>query len=74
MSLRQKAPRVILNPEAYILLKSQVLERDSWRCQECGSLENLQVHHLKFRSRLGGDEMANLITLCAPCHDRRHGK
>jgi 5-methylcytosine-specific restriction endonuclease McrA len=73
MSLRQKTPRVVLDPKAYILLKNQVLERDSWRCQECGSLENLQVHHLKFRSRLGHDEMTNLTTLCVRCHRRQHG-
>jgi 5-methylcytosine-specific restriction endonuclease McrA len=57
----------------YMLLRNQVLERDSWRCQECGSLENLQVHHLQPRTKLGGDILANLITLCAPCHRKRHG-
>ncbi len=29
----------------------RVLERDEWRCQKCGSLENLQVHHKIKRSR-----------------------
>jgi 5-methylcytosine-specific restriction endonuclease McrA len=73
MSLRQKKPWIKLDSETYMLLRNHVLERDSWRCQDCGSLENLQVHHLKSRSRLGNDEMTNLITLCAPCHKRRHG-
>jgi 5-methylcytosine-specific restriction endonuclease McrA len=61
-----------VDSEAYDLLRHQVLERDSWRCQECGSFENLQVHHLKPRSLLGADGLANLITLCAPCHGKRH--
>lgn len=53
-------------------LKNQVLERDSWKCQECGSLQNLQVHHLNFRSHLGNDDTGNLITLCALCHGKKH--
>ena len=36
-------------------------------------MENLQVHHLKPRSKLGGDVMVNLITLCADCHGKCHG-
>jgi len=74
MSLRQKRPRIKLDPDEYILLKKQVLERDGWRCQDCGSMENLQVHHLKLRSRLGNDTITNLIALCAFCHGKRHGK
>jgi hypothetical protein len=62
MNLPQKRPRIKLDSGAYAFLKSQVLERDSWRCQECGYLENLQIHHLKFRSSLGDDTMTNLIT------------
>jgi 5-methylcytosine-specific restriction endonuclease McrA len=74
MSLRQKKPRVKLGSGAYSLLRNQVLERDNWRCQDCGSFQNLQVHHLKFRSSFGDDLMANLITLCAACHKIRHGR
>ena len=74
MSVRQKKPRIELDLGAYTLLRSQVLERDNWRCQECGSFENLQVHHLKFRSGLGDDVTTNLITLCAACHKMRHGR
>jgi 5-methylcytosine-specific restriction endonuclease McrA len=74
MSLRQKHPRIKLSPNAYQALRNQVLERDGWRCQECGSLSNLQVHHLNPRSGLGSDTVTNLITLCAPCHGKRHGR
>jgi 5-methylcytosine-specific restriction endonuclease McrA len=74
MSLRQKRPRIKLDSEAYALLGNQVLERDGWRCQECGALENLQVHHLKPRSRLGDDAVTNLVTLCAVCHGKIHGR
>lgn len=74
MSLRQKCPRIKLRPTEYLSLQTQALERDGWQCQECGSLSNLQVHHLQPRSSLGSDTLANLITLCALCHGKRHGR
>ena len=71
-TIRLKTPRLRLDANSYHELHRQVLERDGWRCQVCGSMQNLQVHHLKFRSRSGGDEEQNLITLCAECHARTH--
>ncbi len=70
--LRQRKPRRKLEPEKYKALCKQVLERDGWRCQSCGALRDLQVHHLQFRSRLGADRLRNLITLCARCHRLKH--
>jgi 5-methylcytosine-specific restriction endonuclease McrA len=69
-----RTPRLRLDANSYHELHRRVLERDSWRCQVCGSMQNLQVHHLKFRSQSGGDEEQNLITLCAECHERAHRK
>ncbi len=70
--LKPKQPRIRLNPEAYKVLCKQVLTRDSWRCQNCGASENLQVHHIQSRSKLGHDIFENLITLCAGCHEDLH--
>ncbi len=67
-----KSRRIRLDSTSYGKLHRQVLERDGWRCQVCGSMQNLQVHHLKFRSQSGGDEEQNLITLCAECHEWMH--
>ena len=72
MGLRQRRPRLKLDPEGYTKVRNQVLERDGWRCQDCGSMKDLQVHHKKFRSKLGGDVIENLITLCVICHRVRH--
>jgi 5-methylcytosine-specific restriction endonuclease McrA len=71
MRIRHK-PRVKLSPEEYTVVRKKVLERDSWRCQDCGAIKELQVHHIKPRSQLGGDVMQNLIALCATCHGKRH--
>ena len=67
-----KRARIKLPPEAYRELHRQVLDRDNWQCQLCGSRKNLQVHHRKFRSRSGDDSEDNLITLCHTCHTQAH--
>jgi 5-methylcytosine-specific restriction endonuclease McrA len=69
-----KAKRIQLGKQAYRRLLKRVLERDGWRCQKCGSLKDLQVHHQKYRSRQGSDSLANLVTLCAYCHMEEHGQ
>lgn len=67
-----KTPGLRLNTKSYRQLHRQILERDSWRCQNCGSMQNLEVHHQQFRSRSGSDEEQNLVTLCAKCHKQLH--
>jgi len=71
-TIRPKSPRLRLDSKSYRELHRRVLERDGWRCQFCGSMQCLQVHHLKFRSHSGGDVEQNLITLCAECHEQTH--
>jgi 5-methylcytosine-specific restriction endonuclease McrA len=71
-SFQPRRLRVRLNPDSYRKLRTDVLERDGWRCQHCGSAERLQVHHMRLRSRLGDDIDENLITLCADCHSDIH--
>jgi 5-methylcytosine-specific restriction endonuclease McrA len=70
--IRPKRPRTRLVREAYERLRQQVLKRDNWRCQGCGALGNLQVHHKEFRSHLGDDTEDNFVTLCARCHASPH--
>jgi 5-methylcytosine-specific restriction endonuclease McrA len=61
-----------LDPVSYETLRQQVLRRDGWRCQSCGTMSNLEVHHKEFRSHAGEDSEQNLITLCSKCHDTAH--
>ena len=68
----KKVKRIKLGIQAYRRIMKRVLERDDWRCQKCGSLENLQIHHQIKRSQLGDDAPANLVTLCARCHMAEH--
>jgi hypothetical protein len=53
----RKVKRIKLGKQIYRRLMKRVLERDEWRCQKCGSLENLQVHHRIKRSQQGNDAL-----------------
>jgi 5-methylcytosine-specific restriction endonuclease McrA len=69
---RPKAAPVRLDALSYENLRQQILRRDGWRCQFCGAMSNLEVHHREFRSQSGEDSEENLITLCTLCHASAH--
>jgi hypothetical protein len=50
----------------------RIFERDGWRCRVpgCSSRRNLQAHHVVFRSRGGGEDDGNLVTVCVTHHLR----
>ena len=70
--IRPKRARLRLDPTLYEQLRNHVLRRDGWRCQACGAMSNLEVHHREFRSHSGDDCEQNLITLCFNCHSSIH--
>lgn len=56
-------------------VQQEVLERDSYQCQLCGTggENRLQLHHwLSFRSHGGPHIPENLVTLCFRCHEDVH--
>jgi len=70
--VRPKKPRLRLASGLYEQLCNEVLRRDGWRCQSCGTRTSLEIHHKEFRSQAGDDSEQNLITLCAACHAGVH--
>jgi DNA mismatch repair protein MutS len=42
-------------------------------CAVCGGAERLEMHHIVAQAEGGGDEVGNLVCLCARCHDDHHG-
>ncbi len=51
----------------------QILERDHWRCTQCGDTQTeLQVHHRWYTPGAAPWESPDsaLVTLCAPCHGK----
>ena len=71
-SIGPRLRRLRLDAASYERLRRQMLRRDGWRCQACGTMSNLEVHHKEFRSHRGDDSEANLITLCIVCHASAH--
>jgi len=50
-------------------LRQKVRERDNHECRFCESENNLHTHHIVPRSADGSDDLDNLITVCASCHN-----
>lgn len=59
--------------ETYDVIRVSILERDHYKCQECGFFKYLEVHHILPRSQGGSNDPTNLITLCRRCHAKKHG-
>lgn len=53
------------------ILSRSVMERDLYRCQNCGTHKDLTIDHICPRSKGGGDEMENLQTLCRSCNSKK---
>ena len=63
-------------------LKRRIVERDGFKCQDCGMTEEqnlekskqpLHVHHLNPYRDSHDNSPSNLITLCVSCHAKREG-
>ena len=54
-------------------IRNQILQRDNYTCQHCGSHQNLEVDHIIPAWKLGWDNHNpnNLQTLCRRCHTQK---
>lgn len=52
----------------------EILERDGYKCKNCGSTENLTIHHIYSLDNYPKMKLENnnLITLCTICHHKTH--
>jgi 5-methylcytosine-specific restriction endonuclease McrA len=51
-------------------IRRQALERDGYRCTQCGEATRIQVHHVVPYRYSQSHAIENLVTLCRPCHSR----
>ena len=58
-----KRRRVRLDADAYRRLHQEILERDGWRCQLCGSMAGVEVHHYN----CGAKRVTTLSTISSLC-------
>ena len=63
-----------LNSDLWRTIRSRVFDRDGYACRDCGVLEEpIVVHHTSYAlDVLEGRDDRCLVTLCHPCHRRRH--
>ncbi len=52
--------------------RDRVKRRDDGLCRWCGTNQNVQIHHCRYRSEGGPDTPKNLISICDECHARAH--
>jgi hypothetical protein len=70
--LRTEYPGVWQPWTSYEETREKVLQRDNYRCRQCGSTFGVEVHHMTKRANGGTNEPGNLVTLCKHCHDSKH--
>lgn len=52
-------------------VRALVMERDEYRCVECGIVDDLTLDHIWPWSLGGEDTVENLRVLCRPCNSRK---
>ena len=52
----------------------EIMQRDDFKCKQCGATNDLQVHHLRYFNGRKPWEYSNedLVTLCGKCHSLAH--
>ena len=54
-------------------VRRRILDRDGWRCRECGCPGRLECHHVIPLEKGGAPlDDSNLLTLCRGCHIEKH--
>ena len=58
-----------------VMIPHAVKVRDGFTCRDCGAFGvPIVAHHVIPLAEGGADTMGNMLTLCAPCHAKRHGR
>lgn len=60
-----------LNSPGWRARRTRALRAADWRCSQCGSKREVQVHHLTYE-RLGAERDSDLQVVCVSCHRDVH--
>jgi HNH endonuclease len=72
---REAVPHLYLKGVDMSLQREKVLDRDGYKCRECGNelrVDEGEVHHVKHRGQGGSDDLANLEAICSADHRYAH--
>lgn len=64
------ADRAYYHTPAWQRLRAACIARDYHQCVLCSGTRYLTAHHIVARKDGGPDTLANLVTVCHPCHGR----
>ena len=56
----------------WMIVRNERLAIDNYKCKFCGSMRNLQVHHLYYDTLWNEKPEEALVTLCEDCHKKLH--
>lgn len=62
-----------LKSDQWRQIRELLFKRRGRKCESCGSIENLEIHHLNYR-HLGKERPEDLKILCQPCHAREDSR
>jgi hypothetical protein len=54
--------------------RERIMERDDYRCVECGTEVQLSIDHIKARSKGGDNDDENLRVLCVSCNSSKKNR
>jgi len=64
--------RKLMSPRGkWDILRHKIIKSRK-RCESCGGIDILQLHHINPVGLGGGNESENLILLCKNCHEKSH--
>ena len=71
--MSSRSPSGRLHSRRWASVRLEALERDGWRCRDCGKAGALEVHHVQPVAAGGAEfDLGNLRTLCRGCHVAVH--
>ena len=67
-SWRSRYLQYLQSPE-WSALRLTAIEQTGGKCQRCGYIGGLEVHHLHYRT-LGRESQRDVLVVCKPCHEK----
>ena len=61
-----------ISSEKWNIIKHIIVRKRGYKCELCGHIRNIQLHHKNYDHKLGYEREEDLILLCDRCHKVSH--